>query len=144
MANLHGPFFGRTERDWEELEAAGWELLAHPAGLLTTYTDLNKALALTTGQPPWDFSNPADRNAAGHLLGRLSDRSFSECLAAGKEPVMISALCTFQNENDAGDGFYRKALELRLITENLYKDRHRRFEWWAQYVAKVQAWLAGC
>lgn len=43
MANPHGPFFGRTERDWEELEAAGWELLAHPAGLLTTYTDLNKA-----------------------------------------------------------------------------------------------------
>ena len=57
---------------------------------------------------------------------------------------MISALCTFQNENDAGDGFYRKALELRLITENLYKDRHRRFEWWAQHVAKVQARLAEC
>lgn len=57
---------------------------------------------------------------------------------------MISALCTFQNENDVGDGFYRKALELRLITENLYKDRHRRFEWWAQHVARVQAWLAEC
>ena len=55
---------------------------------------------------------------------------------------MISALCTFMNENDAGSGFYAKAPELRLITGNLPKDRHRRFEWWAQHIAKVQAWLA--
>lgn len=89
-----------------------------------------------------DFGSPADRNAIAHLLGRLADRSYSECLAAGEEPVMISALCKFMYENDAGDGFYRKALELRLITENRYKDRRHRFEWWAQHVAKVQDWLA--
>ena len=55
---------------------------------------------------------------------------------------MISALCTFMNDNDAGSGFHAKAPELRLITGNLPKDRHRRFEWWAQHIAKVQAWLA--
>lgn len=27
MANPRDPFFGRTGLDWEELEAAGWELL---------------------------------------------------------------------------------------------------------------------
>lgn len=142
MANPRDPFFGRSELEWEELEAVGWELLADHAAQLTTYTDLNRALARITGQPPWDFGNPADRNAIAHLLGRLADRSYGECVAAGVEPVMISALCTFLNENDAGDGFYRKAVELGLITENLYKDRQRRFEWWAQHVAKVQAWLA--
>jgi hypothetical protein len=142
MTSTHDPFFGRTELEWEELESTGWELLADRRAQLTTYTGLNKALTRITGQRPWDFSNPADRNAIAHLLGRLSDRSHSECLASGKKPVMISALCTFMNENDAGDGFYRKALELQLITENLYRDRRRRFEWWAQHVAEVQTWLA--
>jgi hypothetical protein len=55
---------------------------------------------------------------------------------------MISALCKFMNENDAGDGFYGKAVELNLITEDLYKNRKARFEWWAIHVGKVQAWLA--
>jgi hypothetical protein len=142
MSNAQEPFFGRTDLEWEELEAAGWELLAGRTAQLTTYTGLNRALARITGQAPWDFANPADRNAMAHLLGRLTDRSYSQCLAAGKEPIMISALCTYMNENDAGDGFYRKALELHLITENMYKDRHHRFEWWAQHVAKVQGWLA--
>jgi hypothetical protein len=84
MPSARDPFFGRTELEWEELEATGWELLADRTAQLTTYTDLNKALARITGQPPWDFSNPADRNAIAYLLGGLSDRSYSECLAAGK------------------------------------------------------------
>lgn len=142
MATPRDRFYDRTDLEWEELEAAGWELLATRTPRLTTYTELNNDLARLTGQPAWDFGNPADRNALAHLLGRLADRSHSECLAAGREPVMISALCTFMHENDAGDGFYGKALDLNLITENLYKDRRRRFEWWAQHVAKVQAWLA--
>ncbi len=142
MAGSREPFFGRTELEWEELEAAGWDLLVSSAGQMTSYTDLNNDLARITSQPAWNFSNPADRNAMAHLLGRLADRSYAECVAAGREPVMISALCKFMHENDAGDGFYGKAVELELITEGIYKDRLARWEWWAAHVGKVQAWLA--
>jgi hypothetical protein len=142
MPNSRDPFFGRSELEWEELEAVGWDLLLNCTVLLTNYTDLNTDLARTTGQPRWNFSNPADRNAMAHLLGLLADRSYGECVAAGREPVMISALCTFMNKTDAGDGFYGKAVELHLITENMYKDKEARFGWWAEHVGKVQAWLA--
>lgn len=77
-----------------------------------------------------------DRGSGG--LGRLSDRSYSECVATGKEPVMTSALSTVMNQNNAGEGFNRKTLELHLINESLHKDRHRRFEWCAEHVALVQ------
>jgi hypothetical protein len=75
MANPREPFFGRTELEWDELEAAGWDLLLSCTVLLTTYSDLNRDLSQVTGQPAWDFGNPADRNAMAHLLGRLADRS---------------------------------------------------------------------
>jgi hypothetical protein len=55
---------------------------------------------------------------------------------------MLSALCKFMYENDAGIGFYNKAVELNLMTEALRKDRGARHGWWAQHVGKVQAWLA--
>lgn len=142
MVNIREPFFGRTELEWEELEAVGWDLLLNCTIRLTTYSELNNDLARITGQPTWNFSNPAHRNAMAHLLGLLSDRSYAECMASGREPVMISALCKFMHENDAGDGFYRKAVELKLISENLYKNRVTRFEWWAAQVGKVQVWLA--
>jgi hypothetical protein len=141
MINSRDTFFGRTELEWEQLEAAGWDMLSDCSDLLTTYTDLNNDLADATGQPPWNFSNPAHRNAMAHLLGRLADRSYAECVAAGREPLMISAVCKFMRENDAGDGFYAKALELQLIPEALYKDKLSRFGWWALHVGKVQAWL---
>jgi len=142
VADTRDVSFGRTGFEWEELEAAGWDLLLNCSLRLTTYAELNNDLARITGQPPWNFSNPADRNAIAHLLGVLSDRSYAECVAAGTEPVMISALCKFMRENDAGDGFYGKAVELNLITEGIYKNRKARFEWWAAHVGKVQVWIA--
>jgi len=135
-------FYGRTELQWEELEAVGWELLLECRTTLTNYTDLNNDLARITGQAPWNFQSPADRDAMGELLGRLADRSYSECVAAKREPVMISALCKFLNENDAGDGFYRKAVMLNLITPAMYKSKLDRFGWWATHVGEVQEWLA--
>ncbi len=57
MANVRDPFFGRTELGWEELEAAGWQLLANCAVQLTNYTHLNRELARFTGQTAWNFSN---------------------------------------------------------------------------------------
>ena len=142
MVDTHDFFFGRTELEWEELEAVAWDLLLDCRLRLTTYAELNNDLTRITRQPQWNFSNPADRNAMAHLLGLLADRSYVECTAAGGEPVMISALCKFTGENDAGDGFYRKAVELNLINEDLYKNRMARFGWWATHVGKVQAWLS--
>lgn len=141
MANFREPFFGRTELEWEELHSVGWELLLKCKFHLTNYTELNRDLSGITGQPEWNFGNPAHRTAMAHLLGALADRSYAECVATGREPVMISAVCKFMHENDAGDGFYGKAVELNLITESLYKDRGARFGWWATHVGKTQRWL---
>lgn len=99
------PLFGRTDLEWEELEATGWSLLLKCAIRLTTYSELNNDLARFTSQPTWNFRDPAHRNATAYLLGSLSYRSYAECISSGREPVMISALCKFMHENDAGDGF---------------------------------------
>jgi hypothetical protein len=56
---------------------------------------------------------PADRNATAYLLGSLANRSYTECISTGKELVMmISALCKFMHENDAGDEFTATLLNL--------------------------------
>jgi hypothetical protein len=134
----NGELYDRTEAQWEDLEAVGWQLLQENALTLTDYTKLNHDLAGSTGQPPWNFNRADHRAAMGELLGRLADRSFAEC------GLMISALCKYMNENDAGDGFYRKAVMLHLIPAAVYKNRSARWEWWAtDHVGKVQAWVAG-
>jgi hypothetical protein len=55
---------------------------------------------------------------------------------------MVSALCKYINENDAGDGFYRKAVKLYLISDALRKNKTARWEWWVMHVAEVQAWVS--
>jgi hypothetical protein len=136
MAN-NGMLYDRTELEWEELEAVGWELLQDSVLTLTDYTELNHNLANGTGQPAWNFHRADHRAAMGELLGRLADRSFAE------RGVMISAMCKYMTENDAGDGFYRKALMLHLVPEALYKNKTARWEWWAtEHVGEVQAWVA--
>jgi hypothetical protein len=133
----NGMLYDRTESQWEELEVVGWDLLLDRALILTDYTELNHNLASTTGQPAWNFHRIDHRAAMGELLGRLADRSFAEC------GLMISALCKYMNENDAGDGFYRKALQLHMIPESMYKNKAARWEWWAtDQVGKVQTWVA--
>jgi len=57
IGNAQEPFFGRTELEWEELEVVGWELLAGRTAKLTSFTELNRALARVTGQPPCNFSS---------------------------------------------------------------------------------------
>ena len=101
-------------------------------GELTTYGELNTVLAELTGQPPWDFSTVPGRAAMGELLGRLSDKSFAE------SGLMISALCKFLNENDAGSGFYGKAVQLGLISDKM--PRQAKWEFWVTHVTKVQEW----
>jgi hypothetical protein len=137
--------YNRTETDWADLEAAGWDFLIsrarkpHP---ITTYTELNAVLAHRTGQPAWNFDRQADRAAMGELLGRLTDRSFAEttmnCPGGG---LMISALCMYLDQNDVGGGFYGKAAELRLIaSEHLRKDARDAF--WIKQLNGVVKWAA--
>lgn len=126
--------YGRTEYEWDALMRAGWTFLLDQArnGELTTYGELNTVLAEQTGQPPWDFSTGLGRAAMGELLGRLSDKSFAE------SGLMISALCKFLNENDAGSGFYGKAAQLGLISDKM--PRQAKWEFWVTHVTKVQEW----
>jgi hypothetical protein len=131
-----GALYDRSESEWEELEAVGWALLLARAETLTDYSELNEDMARSTGQPAWNFDRADHRAAMGELLGRLADRSFGEC------GLMVSALCKYMNENDAGDGFYRKAVKLHLIPEALRKNKAARWEWWVMHVAEVQAWVS--
>jgi hypothetical protein len=73
--------YGRAEPEWEELEQAGWDFLkaravehredaAHDPTV--SYGDANLELAAMTGQPAFNFGQPADRAAMGYLLGRIS------------------------------------------------------------------------
>jgi hypothetical protein len=141
----HGQMYDRTESEWVDLEAAGWDFLVsrarkpHP---ITTYTELNAVLAHRTGQPPWDFDLQAGRAAMGELLGRLTDRSFAETSNRVGGGLMVSALCMYLDQNDVGQGFYGKAAELRLIpTEHLRKDAKDAF--WIKQLNGVVQWAAG-
>jgi hypothetical protein len=137
----HGTMYGRTEDEWEQLEHAGWDLLTQKAGErrgdathdpTVSYSDANKELAARTGQPQFDFSQDAGRAAMGHLLGRISrNRSWPAAR------LLISALVRYQDEPDAGRGFFKLARELGLIRGNL--SELERLTFWLDHVRQVQA-----
>ena len=139
-----GQMYGRTEAEWADLEAAGWDFLISRARQpypVTTYTEMNAVLAHRTGQPPWNFDLQADRAAMGELLGRLTDRSFVETKSRPGGGLMISALCMFLDQNDVGQGFYGKAVKLRLIpSEHLPKGAKDAF--WIEQMNSVVQWAA--
>jgi hypothetical protein len=92
--------FGRDELIWDEMAEAGEAFLVERARLarLTSYTELNATLVRRTGLPGFDFSRQDERAAMGHLLGLIVERN---------RPVtglMISALVTYLDANDAGPG----------------------------------------
>ena len=95
--------YGRTDEDWDALEAAGWEFLVSQARLqrTTSYTEMNTVLARRTGVREFDFDLDGERHAMGELLGQLSDRSF------GQARLLISVLVQYLNANDAGPGLLR-------------------------------------
>jgi hypothetical protein len=141
---IDGHMYGRTEAEWADLEAAGWDFLISRARQpypVTTYTELNAVLAHRTGQPPWNFDLQADRAAMGELLGRLTDRSVVETKDRPDGGLMISALCMYLDQNNVGQGFYGKAAELGLIpSEHLPADAKDAF--WIKQMTGVQQWAA--
>jgi len=137
----HGAMYGRTEQEWQELEQAGWAFLKEKAAErranathdpTVSYSDANEELAARTGQPPFDFGQQADRTAMGYLLGRISpNRSWPV------SRLLISALVRYQDEADAGPGFFNLAREIGLIHGSL--SNLERLECWLRHVRQVQA-----
>jgi hypothetical protein len=136
-----GAMYGRTEDEWQELEQAGWDFLREKAAErrgdathdpTVSYSDANEELAARTGQPAFDFGQQAGRTAMGHLLGRISrNRSWPV------SQLLISALVRYQNEADAGPGFFSLALEVGLIHGPL--PELERLEFWLRHIRQVQA-----
>ena len=92
--------YGRDEQDWEQLADAGLAFLVERArlGKLTSYTELNATLVRRTGVPGFDFTRADERAAMGHLLYLIVDRN------RPATNLMISALVTYLDANDAGTG----------------------------------------
>ena len=143
-ALMPNEMYGRTELEWEALEAAGWDFLItrakRPGDPRTNYTEVNEILAERTGQPMWNFNLEHDRAAMGELLGRLVDRSYIETKDQPSGRLMISAIVMFLNENGVGGGFYRKAASLGLIaSERMSADA--KFDFWVRQMTAVVAWV---
>src|ERR1035441_4229243 len=131
-AEVSDEMYGRTELEWEALEAAGWDFLisrAREPRPTTDYTEMNNELATRTGQPLWNFDYARDRAAMGELLGRLVDRSYAETRDRPGGGLMISALVMFLGGNGVGRGFYGKAVMLNLIPSERMSEQAKDAFW---------------
>lgn len=95
--------YNRTDEQWEELINAGLDDLAKVAagGRQKSYSTLNKVLAEETGQPQFEFHNPADLAGMSRLLANMGER--------GREThpgFLITALVTGKHSGEPGLGFY--------------------------------------
>src|SRR5580692_11204871 len=102
--------YGRSDEEWDLLTDAGLAFLVERARLakLTSYTELNATLERRTGLPGFDFSRADERAAMGHLLYLIVEQN------RPSTGLMISALVTYLDANDAGGGFYAYAQDLGL------------------------------
>lgn len=125
--------YGRTDEEWDALEAAGWEFLVSQARLqrTTSYTEMNTVLARRTGVREFDFDLDSERHAMGELLGGLSERSF------GQARLLISVLVQYLNANDAGPGFYDLAQRKELLRPRPSPDAKLAF--WVGHVNAVHS-----
>lgn len=119
--------YGRTDSEWDMLVSSGREFLLERAKLRkpTSYTELNVTLARRTEYRPFDFERQDDRAAMGRLLGLIVERD--QALAPSDPPLMLSALVSYLNANDAGPGFYQLAKELGLLSLTASKEERDAF-----------------
>jgi hypothetical protein len=103
--------YGRDDLVWDKLARAGLEFLVERArlGKLTSYTELDATLVRRTGLPGFDFSRADERAAMGHLLYLIVE------LNRPATGLMISALVSYLDANDAGSGFYGYAQDLGML-----------------------------
>jgi hypothetical protein len=120
--------YGRDDLVWDELARVGLEFLIERAQLekLTSYTELNATLVRRTGLPGFDFSRADERAAMGHLLYLIVE------LNRPTTGLMISALVSYLDANDAGSGFYGYAQDLGMLPRNA--SAMQKLEFWAGQV----------
>jgi len=128
--------YGRDDLAWDELAQAGLEFLIERArlGKLTSYTEFNAALIRRTALPGFDFSRADERAAMGHLLYLTVE------LNRPVTGLMISALVTYLDANDAGSGFYGYAQDLGMLQRNA--SAMQRLDFWASQVKAVFKYYA--
>lgn len=109
--------YGRDELEWDELVDATRTFLVSVArqGRATSYAELNSHLVQVTGHRPFNFSDPADRAAVGHLLGRVVTEDPETYGPGPSDRLMLSALVLHGGGADAGSGLYTLAADLGLL-----------------------------
>jgi hypothetical protein len=130
------PLYGRDDLVWDELAQVGLEFLVERARLrkLTSYTELNATLVQRTGLPGFDFSRADERAAMGHLLYLIVE------LNRPATGLMISALVSYLDANDAGSGFYGYAQDLGMLPRNT--SAMQKLEFWAGQVKALHEYYA--
>jgi len=120
--------YGRDDLVWDELARVGLEFLVERArlGKLTSYTELNATLVRRTGLPGFDFNRADERAAMGHLLYLIVE------LNRPVTGLMISALVSYLDANDAGSGFYGYAQDLGMLPRKA--SAMQKLEFWAGQV----------
>jgi hypothetical protein len=128
--------YGRDDQVWDEFARAGLEFLIERArlGKLTSYSELNATLTRRTGLPGFDFSRADERAAMGHLLYLTVE------LNRPATGLMISALVTYLDANDAGSGFYGYAQDLGMLQRNA--SVMQKLEFWASQVKALHKYYA--
>ena len=128
--------YGRDEEGWERLADAGLAFLVERARLakLTSYTELNATLERRTGLPAFDFGRADERAAMGHLLYLIVERN------RPATNLMISALVTYLDANDAGTGFYAFAQDLGLLPRNA--SAQAKLEFWVNQVKALHQYYS--
>lgn len=123
--------FNRDESSWGEMETSGEAFLIERARLarLTSYTELNATIVRRTGLPGFDFSRQDERAAMGHLLGLIVERN------RPANGLMISALVSYLDANDAGPGFYALAQQLGYLPRG--SSASVRFDFWINQVKSI-------
>jgi hypothetical protein len=128
--------YGRDDLVWEQLADAGLAFLIARARLrkLTSYTELNATLVRRTGLIGFDFSRADERAAMGHLLYLVVEMN---------RPVtglMISALVSYLDANDAGGGFYAYAQDLGMLRLNA--STQQKLDFWVRQVAALHKYYS--
>ncbi len=128
--------YGRDDLVWEELAREGLAFLIERARLatLTTYTEMNATLVRRTGLPGFDFSRADERAAMGHLLYLIVE------LNRPVTNVMISALVSYLDGNDAGSGFYKYAQDLGMLSRTA--SPQQKLEFWVSQVKAIHEYYA--
>jgi hypothetical protein len=131
MQPAEGTRYGRTRDEWDQLRATCRQFLVERAqiGRDTSYTELNTVLAQRTTARTFDFDLDSERGALGELLG---DVSLLERPTCGH---LISAIVLYLNDNSAGSGFYKLAIEVGDLAPTASDDE--KFAFWVGEVNAV-------